>query len=73
MIILVKLVDAPNVSNIIRIEVAIGVVIEGWKVWKIAKRRGMLRLEYWSRRKEDRELQVSRISCHSAHNALLSL
>jgi len=59
LIILLKLLDAPNVSNIIRLEVGVGVLIEGWKVMKIAKRRGMLHLEFWLKKKEDRVVKVS--------------
>lgn len=41
-----------------RRQVGIGTAIEGWKVLKIMRRRGMLASEYWTTRKEDRAVQV---------------
>jgi hypothetical protein len=46
-IIFLKLLDAPSVSRIILAEVGVGAAIEGWKVSKIARRRGMLHASYW--------------------------
>jgi len=61
-IILLKLLDAPNVSVIILAEVGIGTFIEGWKVTKIMRRRGMLTFEYWLKKKEDRTGEVALMS-----------
>ncbi len=46
-IIFLKLLDSGNVSRLILGEVGVGCAIEGWKVSKIARRRGMLRMAYW--------------------------
>ena len=47
-------------------QVAIGAAIEGWKVLKIMRRRGMLATEYWTRRKEDRAVQVGMTAMEAA-------
>ena len=41
-IIFLKLLDSPSVSRIILLEVGVSVLVEGWKVSKIARRRGYL-------------------------------
>jgi hypothetical protein len=46
-IIFLKLLDGGNVSRLILGEVGVGCAIEGWKVSKIASRRGMMRAAYW--------------------------
>ena len=42
-IIFLKLLDSPTVSRIILLEVGVSVLVEGWKVSKIARRRGLFR------------------------------
>lgn len=42
-IIFLKLLDSPSVSRIILLEVGVSVLVEGWKVSKIARRRGLFR------------------------------
>ena len=47
-IIFLKLLDSGHVSRFILGEVGVGCLIEGWKVSKIARRRGMLTAAFWS-------------------------